>query len=92
MAPYWSIDLSYVFFALGIGLIISLLVCLARATPWLTFTFRRRTDRQIEDDFHEFGGGVTERNRPIPLLIWVVLVGYFLWAAGYVVLISSTGY
>jgi hypothetical protein len=92
MPPFSLINLEYVFSIIGVGLIIAFLVILARATPVWSFTFKKRSDREIEQDIHEFGSGVTERNQPIPWLIWVVLCGWFAWAAAYSVYVSSTGY
>jgi hypothetical protein len=92
MPPYRLIDLEYVYFILGVGLIITILVILARTSPSWSFTLKKRSNREIERDIHEFGGGVTEQNRPIPWLIWVVVVGWLVWAVTYSIFISSTGY
>lgn len=92
MAPYYFIDFEYFVFMVGVGLIITLLIILARSSFAMSFTLKSRSDRELEEDVHEFGGGVTECYRPLPLLMIVVFFGYFVWAAGYVIYISFAGF
>ena len=40
---------------------------------------------------HEFGGEVKESDRPVPWLIWLLFVGYFIWAASYILFVGARG-
>jgi hypothetical protein len=91
MPPYRAIDNEYVLLMLGVGLLVALAVILARGSRTFSLGRRQRSDEEHERDVHEFGGGVSETNRPVPLLIWLVFVGYFVWAAGYIVYAGRQG-
>lgn len=84
MAPYSILATKQVIFFVGIGLLISLAIILARASRYWGFTTQQKSDEELAKDVHEFGGGVTETQRPVPWLIWLVFVGYFIWAISYV--------
>ena len=90
MPPYRAIDNEYVLLMLGVGLLVALAVILARGSR-VFGVGRRRTDEEHERDAHEFGGGVSETDRPVPLFIWLVFIGYFVWAAGYLVVAGPKG-
>jgi len=83
--PYDILATQKTFLLYGIGLLVVIVVVLARLSRSHGFTLEKRTDREMEEDVHEFGGEVSESRRPVPWLIWLVFAGYFLWAALYVV-------
>ncbi len=85
MPPYDILATQRFFLLYGIGIVVVLAIVLARLSGTHGFTFEKRSDRELEDDVHEFGGDVSENRRPVPWLIWLVFVGYFAWAALYVV-------
>lgn len=84
MPPYTWLAKQDVLFIFGIGLLLTVIVILARASRVWGFTTRKMTDEELANDVHLFPGGVSETQRPVPWLIWLVFVGYFLWATGYV--------
>lgn len=85
MPPYDLINLRYFLLMMGVGIGVPLLVVLARGATRYTFSFRRRSDAEIERSRHEFGGGVEETDRPVPLFIWLIILLVFLWAVGYTI-------
>ncbi len=91
MPPYKWIHIESVYWLLAGGLVFALAIILARASRHLGFSFRKRTEQELEAETHEFGGGVTEQNRPMPLFIWLVTVGYFIWAVAYVIFSGARG-
>ena len=91
MPPYSWIHLENVYWVLAGGVLFAAAIILARASTSSTFSLRKQTDKEIEESAHEFGGGVKEYNRPLPLLIWLVGVGYFIWATLYVVFSATRG-
>ena len=86
MPPYDLINYNYFILSLAIGLGITILVVLARGVKFFSFTLDKRTDEEIEEDVHEFGSGVTGKNSPLPLFIWLIIGSYFCWAVIYVIL------
>jgi hypothetical protein len=72
--------------AVGLGLVVA--VILARGSGYLS---PGRGRPEEDEEVHEFGGGVREANRPVPWLIWLLFVGYFVWAAAYVLFIGARG-
>ncbi len=91
MPPYSWIGLESVFWVLFGGLIVTLAIILARASLTYSFTFRKRTDDELEAETHHFANAVSEQNRPMPMFIWLVTVGYFIWAIAYVLFSGAFG-
>lgn len=85
MPPYSWIHFESFLFMMGIGLALSFAILLARGSDLFTFSFRKQSEAQLEESLHEFGGEVKEYNKPTPLFIWLVFLGYFLWATAYVI-------
>ena len=88
MPPYDLINTNYAILGLGIGIGIAVLVTLARASTELTWSFRKRKAKQ---PIHEFGGGVSERDGPIPFSIWLVLGAVLVWSVGYILVSGAQG-
>jgi hypothetical protein len=86
MPPYQMMDLRDLLFMFAVGLVLTIAVVLARTSRSITFPYSKK-----EDKVHEFGGGVTEGQGRVPVLIWVVFVGYFIWAAAYILYSGVTG-
>jgi 4-hydroxybenzoate polyprenyltransferase len=91
MPPYDLLGVENVLYMTAVGLLVALGVILARGSRTLSFTPRKRSDAELDADVHEFGGEVSESTRPVPWLIWLVFVGYFVWAAAYAVFIGRNG-
>lgn len=91
MPPYNWIHLESVFWVLGVGLMSAVAIILARGSRALTFTFKKRSEQALRDETHDFGGVVSEQNRPVPVFIWFVGIGYFVWAIAYVVYSGTFG-
>jgi len=90
MPPYESLEVESLVFMFGVGLILVFGIILARGSRWFSFTMLSRPDQELEK-VHHFGGEVSEDDRPVPWLIWVVLFGYFAWAIGYVIYAGRHG-
>lgn len=91
MPPYDLINYEYFVMMIGIGLILTVAVMLARGSRIFNFGSTPRTDREIDEDVHDFGDNVREGTRPVPIFIWFVWIGYFIWALGYVIFSSYFG-
>jgi hypothetical protein len=91
MPPYSWIHLESLFWVLAGGLIVASAIILARASRVWSFSLKKRTDKEIEEETHEFAGILSEGNRPVPIFIWLVIVGYFIWATAYVVFSGIRG-
>jgi len=89
--PYDAISLEHLALMLGIGVLAVIAVALARSSRWLGLTASKKTDEQLEAEVKQFGGDVSETQRPVPWLIWLVFVGYFVWATAYVILAGVRG-
>jgi hypothetical protein len=87
MPPYLMLHQQRIFLMFGIGVLVTLAIVLARGSRFISFPNRKETEA-APHEIKEFGGGVTERQGPVPWLIWVVLGAFFLWAAVYVVYAS----
>ena len=85
MPPYSWLNHELVLMMFGIGIGISIAIMLARGILRWNFSLKKQSDEDIEKSLHEFPGGVKEYNRPMPLIIWLVFIGYFIWAAGYLI-------
>jgi hypothetical protein len=90
MPPYTQLHFDNFLFMLLVGLALAAGVILARGSEFLSFSFRGQT-RAEEEQVHEFGGDVRESDRPVPWLIWLVFVGYFVWSVGYILFIGARG-
>ena len=51
---------------------------------------KKRTDEEVEE-IKEFPGGLKEGNRPVPIFIWMMFIGYIIWAMAYVVFSGTRG-
>lgn len=91
MPPYDLINLKYVLFMLGLGVGLSFLVFLVRGARHYSFSLRKRTKKEIEETLHEFGGDVSELDSPVPLFIWLLIVGILIWSAGYIIYSGAYG-
>lgn len=91
MPPYLMLGELDAILVTGLGSLLVLVIALARCSRVLTFSFTRRSERELEDGVHHFGGDVSETERPTPWLVWLVFVGYFVWAVTYIVLTGQTG-
>lgn len=91
MPPYEVMHIENLLWVFGAGLLFVVAITLARYSRHFTWTLRRRSEEELEAETHEFGGGVKEQNRPVPLFIWLVAIGYFAWAIGYVLFSGAVG-
>jgi hypothetical protein len=91
MPPYDLLHLEGVWMVLVGGALVALAIVLARASRHRTLSLRRKSEEQLEAETHDFAGAVREQNRPVPLLVWIVAVGYFVWAVAYVIFTAETG-
>lgn len=83
MPPYDQIHTDNLYYILLGGLLTVGLVGLAVLSRDLTFTWRRKSEEEYEADVHEFGGGVREGHRPVPLFLVIMLVLFITWAIIY---------
>ena len=91
MPPYSWIHSESVMWVLFGGLIFTAATVLARSSRAWSFSLRKRPEEPTDEEGHEFGGIVSEQNRPVPIFIWLVAIGYFIWAALYVVFSGIRG-
>ena len=91
MPPYTWIHFESALWLLLGGAFVALAVILARSSRRMSFTGKARSDEELDAETHEFGGGVKEQNRPVPLFIWLVVIGYFVWAVAYVLFTAAHG-
>jgi hypothetical protein len=91
MAPYDMLHMESVWMMLLGGGLVTLAVVLARASRRHALSLKRRSEEQLEAETHEFADGVREQNRPVPVFIWIVTVGYFVWATAYVIFTGEIG-
>jgi hypothetical protein len=89
MPPYETVQATDLLFMWAIGLVLAIAVVLARGSRVFTFSFSKPAEDA--DEPHTFPGGVSETNRPVPIFIWLVFIGYFVWATAYVVFCGSSG-
>jgi hypothetical protein len=73
------------------GLMVATAIILARASRHYSFTLRKRSEAELIEETHTFGDAVKEQNRPVPVFIWLVAIGYVIWAIGYVVFSGVRG-
>lgn len=90
MPPYNQINFDNFLFMILVGIGLAVAVILARGSEYLAFSFRA-SSRADDARVHEFGGDVTEADRPVPWLIWLVFFGYFIWAVGYILFVGAKG-
>jgi hypothetical protein len=91
MPPYSTLNLDHFFLMVVLGLGITALVVLGRGAHSLTLSLRKRSEKQIEEEVHEFGGGVREGNGPVPILMLLVCASVLVWAVAYVLLSGARG-
>jgi hypothetical protein len=75
----------------GGGLMVALAIILARASSHYSFTLKKRSEEDLKKETHTFGDAVEEQNRPVPVFIWLVAIGYIIWAISYVVFSGTRG-
>ena len=91
MPPYSWIHLESVWWMFGGGLMVALAIILARASSHYSFTLKKRSEEDLKKETHTFGDAVEEQNRPVPVFIWLVAIGYIIWAISYVVFSGTRG-
>ena len=91
MPPYSWIHLESVWWMWGGGLMVATAIILARASRYYSFTLKRRSEEELQKETHTFADAVEEQNRPVPVFIWLVAIGYVLWAISYVVFSGARG-
>ena len=91
MPPYTWIHLESVWWVLAGGLIVALAIILARGSLDFRFTMRKRNEAEYAQETHRFGDVVSEQNRPVPIFIWLVTIGYVIWAVAYVIFSGTHG-
>lgn len=91
MPPYSWIHLESVFWVLAGGMIFASAIILARGSRVWGFSFKKRSEHQMEEEEYEFVDNLKEGHRPVPLFIWLVFIGYFIWATAYVVFSGIRG-
>jgi hypothetical protein len=89
MPPYLTMHVENTLWLLLGGTLFALVIILAVGSRF--FSFDRRREEQHAQSTHHFGEGLEEQRRPAPLLIWMVFVGYFVWAIAYVVFVGARG-
>jgi hypothetical protein len=90
MPPYTQIHFDNFLFMILVGLGLAIVIILARGSEYLSFSFRG-SSRAEEERVHEFGGDVKESYRPVSWLIWLLFIGYFIWAASYILFVGARG-
>ena len=90
MPPYSWIHLENLFWVLAGGMAVTAAVVLARGSRRWGFSFKKRTDEEVEE-IKEFPDGLKEGNRPVPIFIWLMFIGYIIWAMAYVVFLGTRG-
>jgi hypothetical protein len=85
------IHLEAVWIVLVGGLLVAVAIIAARASRRRTIALRKKSEEQLAAETHEFGGGIREQNRPVPVFIWIVVAGYFIWAVSYVIFTGGQG-
>jgi RsiW-degrading membrane proteinase PrsW (M82 family) len=90
MPPYTQLNFENFLFMILVGVGLAIVIILARGSEYLSFSFRG-TSRAEDEQVHEFGGEVKESNRPVSWLIWLLFVGYFIWAASYILFVGARG-
>jgi hypothetical protein len=89
MPPYLGIQNNYLWLVFGLGLFISITIILARGIFKFNFSWERQDpERYHEDELEEFGSGdglVREGHGPLPIFFRLVVLGWALWATGYVI-------
>ncbi|MDJ0766348.1 MAG: hypothetical protein QNJ97_25455 [Myxococcota bacterium] len=91
MPPYDWIHLENTWWVFGGGFIITLAIILARSSAVMSFSMRKQTEEALENETHHFAGIVSEQNRPVPVFIWLVGIGFLAWAVGYTIFSGKHG-
>lgn len=90
-------QLVAVLWSLGIGAALIAIIYVTVSGGW----FRRQTVDAASESLeypepvqpiHEFPEGIAEANGPVPMIVKLVVIGFGLWAIGYVVLFVQRGY
>ena len=82
MPPFEFLQREQLIFMLGIGVALTLVLLLARASRLCGWSLGRRGAATAER--HTFADGIEEENRPVPWLIWLACGAYIVWAVAYV--------
>ena len=87
MAPYLQLHSFHLWLMLGLGVLITIAIVLARGSLHYSFSWTRKDPERyhLEDDVEEFGDGVREGHGPLPIFFRLVVLGWVLWAVGYVI-------
>jgi hypothetical protein len=87
MPPYLQLHSFHLWLMLGLGLLIAIAIVLARGSLRFSYSRQRKDPARyhLEEDVEEFGGGVREGHGPLPIFFRLVVLGWFLWATGYVI-------
>ena len=91
MPPYTWIGLESAFWILAGGGLITVVIIMARGSVYESFSFKKRSEEDLENETHVFADHVSEQNRPVPIFIWLVSIGYFIWATAYVLYSGAFG-
>ena len=91
MPPYIWIHLENVWWVLAGGFAFAAAIVLARGSTVFSFSLKKRTDREISEGGHTFPDNLKEQHNPAPLFIWLVSIGYLVWAVLYVVFSGTRG-
>mgnify|MGYP006292395639 CR=1 FL=1 len=91
MPPYFGIHLENAWWMFAGGVLVAVAIVLARGSRHFSLTAKKRSEREIEEETHEFGDGLKEQNRPAPLFIWLMVAAYFVWAVAYIVFSGRHG-
>ena len=90
MPPYDWMHLENTWWMLGGGLLFSVAIILARGSRHFSFSGSKRSEAELEET-HEFADGLKEQYRPVPLFIWLVAIGFFVWSIAYAIFSGIRG-
>jgi len=86
MRLFALLDFQYTMLLIFLGLLASVLLLVAFGGNVLF-----RGSQQEKKEAEEYPEGLRVQNRPIPLILIVVYVGWIVWAVAYVVMIGIRG-
>jgi len=94
----WAEQIEAIWWGLGVGAAIIFAIWAVIAGGWA-----RRTGAVPSADgenalpepvppIHDYPEGISEAHGPVPLIVTLIIVGFALWAVGYVVLFVQRGF
>jgi hypothetical protein len=92
-----SQQIASVLWGLGVGIAFIIVIFATVRGGW----FRKpvvgdpRDESSLPDPIqpvHDYADGISEAHGPVPLIIWLVIISFAVWAIGYVVLFVQRGY